>query len=314
MNELVLLLPFLVMLLLVVTVILLGLRKWRCSIVLGVLTLAVNAWSEAFALYPFCYFFNKEEGNIGVMTLNVHANAAEYGERWNKIANLIIESESDVVLLNEFETQYNRFDDMLDSTLRKYYPFSTKGMFEQKNTIFYSKYPFSHFDSIMTGDKKYVPLIQLKVKDKMLTAVGCHLSSNNYIDSQNRFDVDSIKSKEDAKLYWNTIKKGYAQRRGEVDSIYNKLVADNELNHLIILGDVNDIGGSYSIGHLESLGLSNAWWKGGFGYGGTRDVSSFSFRLDHVLYGNGFDLKGVKVIDTNGLSDHNAVVARFDVK
>lgn len=53
--------------------------------------------------------------------------------------------------------------------------------------------------------------------------------------------------------------------------------------------------------------------KGGFGLGGTRKVLGFPFRIDHILYGVGFELKNVKRLQSNGISDHDAIVASFDI-
>ena len=65
---------------------------------------------------------------------------------------------------------------------------------------------------------------------------------------------------------------------------------------------------------FEAMGLKDAWWKGGFDLGGTRKVFGFPFRIDHIMYGYSFQLYGVKVVDTGGLSDHDAMVAKFSIE
>lgn len=126
-------------------------------------------------------------------------------------------------------------------------------------------------------------------------------------------EVDSVTTKSDVKRYLQTIEKGYRSRRKDVDSLALQL-ADMDMSHMIALGDLNDIGGSYTIQAFEAMGLKDAWWSGGFGMGGTRKVLGLRFRIDHILYGKGFGLKDVKLVNADGLSDHDAMVGRFVIK
>ena len=52
--------------------------------------------------------------------------------------------------------------------------------------------------------------------------------------------------------------------------------------------------------------------KGGFGYGATIH-HPLPYRIDHILYGAGLKLKGIKKRDTRDISDHDALVAVFDL-
>ncbi len=74
---------------------------------------------------------------------------------------------------------------------------------------------------------------------------------------------------------------------------------------------MNDICGSSAIRVLENIGIKDAWWEGGVGYGATIH-HPLPYRIDHILHNEGLVLKGVKVIDTSDISDHNALVAVFD--
>ena len=74
---------------------------------------------------------------------------------------------------------------------------------------------------------------------------------------------------------------------------------------------MNDVGGSAAIRVLETSGLKDAWSEGVFGYGATIHYP-LPYRIDHILHNEGLVLKGVKVIDTSDISDHNALVAVFD--
>ena len=122
-----------------------------------------------------------------------------------------------------------------------------------------------------------------------LTLIGCHFSSSNH-----------------------HIRKGYQKREKEADAIYESI--KDEKYPVIVMGDLNDISGSYTLNKIKKAGLSNAWWEGGFGYGTTFHNKWLRLRLDHILYPKDkLKLESVKVIDSN-LSDHNALIANFSFK
>ena len=79
---------------------------------------------------------------------------------------------------------------------------------------------------------------------------------------------------------------------------------------IIVLGDMNDVGGSKTIRLIKSSGLKDAWWEGGFGYGATIH-KPLPYRIDHIFYSNELKLNRVKVVSSEGLSDHDAVFAEF---
>lgn len=78
----------------------------------------------------------------------------------------------------------------------------------------------------------------------------------------------------------------------------------------IIMGDFNDVSGSKPLNILEDAGFKDAWWDGGFGYGATIH-HPLPFRIDHIMYNDGVELVEIKKVDSNGLSDHDALVATF---
>lgn len=78
------------------------------------------------------------------------------------------------------------------------------------------------------------------------------------------------------------------------------------------MGDLNEVCGALSMRMLEGAGYKDAWSKGGFGYGATIH-HPLPYRIDHVLYNSGLKLKGIKKINAKGISDHDALVAVFEV-
>ena len=88
----------------------------------------------------------------------------------------------------------------------------------------------------------------------------------------------------------------------------------DEKGPIIVVGDFNDVSGSYTLSCIKDIGLSDAWWEGGFGYGTTFHNKWLRLRLDHILYPKDkLKLQSVKVINSD-LSDHNALIADFSFK
>ena len=81
---------------------------------------------------------------------------------------------------------------------------------------------------------------------------------------------------------------------------------------VIVMGDMNDFSCSSPMDSLKAVGMKNAWWEGGNGYGATFHDGWMRLRIDHILYSDELKLQSIKVIETN-LSDHNPVVAGFSV-
>lgn len=86
------------------------------------------------------------------------------------------------------------------------------------------------------------------------------------------------------------------------------------IHSLLLVKFMNDVSGSYTICTLQDgLGLKDAWWQGGTGFGFTyHGYGVMRFRLDHILYNKYLDLQNVSTPHV-GYSDHWPVVADFFV-
>ena len=78
------------------------------------------------------------------------------------------------------------------------------------------------------------------------------------------------------------------------------------------MGDFNDVGGSKALRTLENAGLRDAWWEGGLGYGATIH-KPLPYRIDHFMYSSELNIRNIKVISSNGLSDHDALYVEIEI-
>ena len=193
--------------------------------------------------------------------------------------------------------------------LHDIYPYDTRYM---STNMIYSKYHLCNkvYLSCLNGGSSYIVECTVSMKGDSVKLYGCHLSSNNYSSSMEYITPSDVNSYNDMKYYLSNIDKASRLRELEANTIVGSF---SEHDNVIVMGDMNDVCGSPSLRKFTSEGLNDAWSEGGIGYGATIH-SPLPYRIDHILYNDGLKLKGVKIIDTSGISDHSALVAVFDLK
>lgn len=288
-----LILPLIVTALLVVGAITLCFKKWKVASSLIVCCLLLNWYGRTIALHPF---FGQEDGQIRVMTFNVNSPGAEFEKNKSGIITLIETENPDFLYVPELGTAGND----VHERLKQIYPHTNAPLHLRDDGVepFYSKWPI---DTIicLSDPHAYHSIYRVQVsRDADTLAIYCcHLSSNLLDYSTNK---------------WDALQKGYEERAQEADILYDAL--SHEPYPAIVMGDMNDISGSYTLRRIESAGFTDAWWKGGFGYGTTYHDHGLRLRLDHILYNEDrLQLTDVKVIDTDA-SDHNALVGGFRIE
>lgn len=237
---------------------------------------------------PFNLFFSSSnvDSDLIVLCYNVKCSSPFYKENQKYIAREIINESPDVAFLCEFNLWPSKTLDSIMINEGGYKRFYKSGSY----CVFYSKYSIDSIKSIDTGTFRnghsLNNMIHLYLPNDTLSVIGCHLSSSK-----------------------RSLMRAYRNRIIETDSIIKAI--QQEAYPLIVMGDLNDISGSYTIRNLKKQGLKNAWWEGGSGYGCTFHDKWLRLRLDHILYSKDkLKLQFVKVIDSD-LSDHNALVAGF---
>ena len=255
---------------------------------------ALNAYTECFA---FGCVNKDTKSDIKVMCFNVHLLNDSSEARACCISNIIVEEDPDFVFLTEY---YGSSSDSLLNAMLAHYPYYDKSNRWDNNCgdVFFSRWSIDTTENIkprLSYGSMY--RVQLSHEKDTLAIYCCHLSSNLLDFSPNK---------------WDALKKGYEERAKEADILYDALT--HEKYPAIVMGDMNDISGSYTLRRIESAGLTDAWWKGGFGYGTTYHDHGLRLRLDHILYNEDrLHLTDVKVIDTDA-SDHNALVGGFRIE
>ncbi len=284
-------------------------RKKRfigCSIL--IIVYLINVWAKciSYRIWPITEPCGNK--NIKVLSFNINGMSEGIQRRVPAIQEIINNNNPDVIFFAEFCE-----DDiaLLDTLLKERYPYTTCGHSRIAH-YFYSKYPLGA--SLQLRDKErdeigsyYCTLHQ--GKDSILL-YGCHFASNNYTKDRQYITPDSINSHDDLKAYIDDIKLAYEQREHEAEVIIDHLKENNRKAPVIMMGDFNDVSGSSALTILEKAELIDAWWEGGCGYGATIH-RPLPYRIDHIMHTGTLKLKKIKVIQSEGASDHDALYAEF---
>ena len=218
----------------------------------------VNCCGE-FLSANFSFFNDAGKSTFKVLCYNVKCSDDDYFKTQINIADEIIKESPDLVFLCEFNRSISL---RLDSIMKN------KGHYKQyyrsgANCVFYSKYEIDTIvginTSVLSGRNAKNNIVHLFLPHDTITIVGCHLSSS-------RKDV------------WG----GYIYRKKEADAIYKACI--REKRPIIVMGDLNDLSCSPPVKRIEGLGLKDAWWEGGCGYGATYHDGWLRLRVDHILY------------------------------
>lgn len=233
-----------------------------------------------------------------VLTWNINCSDGASKDRQEKIAELISIAGADFVQLNEY---YQEKCIILDSLLRRMYPY-TEEVYSHRRSgdIFYSKYKLHNSGNLfIPGRGRYVHTIEatISLSKDSLHIYGVHLASNNDSDENT-----SPTSQYDTYLS--------AKEKRCFETGWLKTVISKSADASLVMGDFNDFGCSSPCDSLKDIGMMNAWWKGGFGYGCTYHDGWLRLRIDHIFYSPELELCGVKVLQTE-LSDHNPIMAGF---
>lgn len=288
-------------------------KKWHSAILLNVVVLLFNYWFRIFTLGALLFSCSSDcdtSRSIKVMSFNINAENYEK-DKLDGIVQMVNEQVPDLVFLVE---NYLSFGDSLDVVLRKAYKYHSYPYYQPWESsmghFMYSRYPLVNRSFVVEDGHGICFRVTLKVGSDSIHVYGCHLASNNYSPDLTAFHIEEVEDRHDAKKYINNIESASEVRVREVQST----IKDERQycsGRAIIMGDMNDVSGSSLLRAFESAGFSDAWWKGGFGYGATIH-HPLPYRIDHIMYNDGLKLKSIKKIDADGLSDHDALVAEFE--
>lgn len=299
--------PWVLVLLTLISAFLFLFKRWILGVLLLLVVVILNSWSEciSFRLWQVTNKGDKEA--LKVMSFNISGTSADIQPKAEKLKKIIANYNPDVLFVAEIS---DKNKPILDSLLKDDYPYMayTKGYAHG----FYSKLPLDGWHKMEKDSIEHLGIYSCNIffKNDTIALYGCHFASNNYTSKKLYVTPDSIRDREDLKTYLTDIRLASRLRLQESMCVRDSI--RHTIHPILLMGDLNDVGGSPTLKELEEAGLSDAWWKGGFGYGATIH-RPLPYRIDHIMYSDRVKLLHIEVVDSEGLSDHNALYAEFEI-
>lgn len=305
-----LLYPFVFLLGMVLSLVALALGYRKVSAVLLALSLALDVYAQCLPLRLWRMERPAAPEDQSVLAFNVHGSGESYALNEQSIASLVLEQDADIILLNDYSENVNS-DTLHNRIVAAGYECLAR-MWESGTALYSRTGAEQNVSDLAPTLGGAISLIEAPADGTEPDIYFCHLASNNYDSTGHNYSTpDSIRSLDGLKFYL---------RRGEEASMVRRHVAEQLLERVeetdrptIIIGDMNDVGGSPAMNAIRRHGFKDAWWQGGFGYGATFH-DPLPFRIDHIFYNSGLRLLSVRRISARSLSDHDAVLARFEVR
>lgn len=322
---LILAVPLVLLLLALFTVGLIIFKKWKWALVCAICCFSLNYWTETLPLNIFhSCDYNKRALRVVAFNIDCLGWGEKY-EGWEKeLVDFIEETDADILFLSEFQYHdFGNFTHLLDTIAEtKFYKKVVDVKYGRKDVI-YSKYQISNFHRVEINPKfcesdslykeitvKYYqnlhPMIyqmNVKVNSKEIQLVCCHLASNELNVAKKTMNMKWLTS------FWDYLNRGYVYRAVEAKSTVESL---DKTKQTILMGDLNDINGSTTISIFKIIGLKDAWWDSGCGYGHTYYKQGLYYRLDHIMTSRDIKVLEVKVPKCQA-SDHYPIVADLKI-
>lgn len=322
--------PWILLLILVAAIGAFAFKKWKVAVPLLLVVLIGNWYFETLPLNVVGWLspsrlmagsqrMNETSGCLKVMSFNCNLsrNHADIKQRRKAVAKFIRQQDADIVFLAE---NFILKNDSVWQELQCNYPYHSQTKRAVGNCI-YSKYPILSDTTYREKGKGYgITFCQINHLGQSIDVYGVHLSSNNYNEHREYITPDSVGTREQARSYLRQIVAAAGQRENEARIIVECMQEGSvspmhsaaKSSHVptIVMGDFNDVSGSPTIKILQSAGLTDAWWEGGFGYGATIH-HPLPFRIDHIMHNSALELLDIQKINCNSMSDHDALVGIF---
>lgn len=302
-------------------------KKWRAILSLAVLILFHKMIPAIFGYH----YFEKNEwertaNSFKLVSWNTHGMGiyipAEERRLANGIVTLINSEHPDILCLPEFSVNNNPSKNknlrrLINENRYHEYRINTDHILNDKvvvGTAILTKYPIVAYKVFDLNPEIYLLQCDVQVKtDQIVRVYVLHLQSFGLTDDDKAY-IEKVKRNDEnikkSKSLLSRFNNAYVKRAKEADQVAEIVAASP--HPTIICGDFNDLPYSYTYTTIKGK-LTDAFALRGRGFGRTYNQIIPTLRIDHILFSNGtLKLNAFKTLQTD-LSDHNPVVANFEL-
>lgn len=241
----------------------------------------------------------------------------------NKVIQYVLDSNADIVCLQEFTVSSNDEYLTLKDVYRifKKYPYKHiqfKQKIKENGVATFSKYPITNKQTIDYPSKFNNSIYSdINIKGNTIRVINNHLESNRLTEKDKKMP-DQLKENFDAKNLTG-ITRHFSQKLGvayklrafQADAVSKSIVSSPY--KVLVCGDFNDVPSSYAYTRIKGS-LKDAFAETGTGLGWTFNDRYYRFRIDYVFYDpSAINLTQYKT-DRVNYSDHYPVLCQIELK
>lgn len=292
-------------------------RHWWVLLI-GVL---INAWAVRIYL-PINLPQEDVEDGLTVLSFNVQNFIATkddsiYGET---ICNYILESESDVVCLQEAPHHNKRFLQEVAPMLNRSFAYRDSVELPKSSYLnIYSRLPIIGREIVANGESNHCAAFTLLDGSDTIYVVNCHLRSMGLSPEEKAgfsgivHDADTLSNSEkrhESKMLITKIAAASVKRAEQVDKLCEYLERQQG-KRIILCGDFNDTPISYAHNRVSSY-LKDCYAATATGFGRSFNANSMLVRIDHMFCSKHFKPHACRIDQSVLYSDHYPIRCNFE--
>ena len=302
-------------------------KKWRMLVSLALLVLLHKMVAATFGFhYLTKNEWEKTAGSFRLMSWNTHGMGiyapSDEGQLAVGIIDLINRESPDILCLPEFSVKNNpsknrNLRKIINDNRYRQYRINTDHILNDKvviGTAILTRYPLVGYKVYDLSPEIYLLECDMQVKaDRIVRVYVLHLQSFGLTDEDKKY-IEKVKhNSEDikrSKTFLSRFNNAYIRRAEQAEKVAD--IVSKSPHPTVICGDFNDLPYSYTYTTIKG-NLTDAFSKKGTGFGRTYNQIIPTLRIDHVFFSQKhLKLKAFKTVETE-LSDHNPVVANFEI-
>ena len=261
-----------------------------------------------------------ESRTFTLLTYNVYNFRDNQGvnpEWGNRTLSYILSTDADIVCLRESSNLNGVGKKAQRDSINSRYPYRLYS--NRSGEVLLSKYHATEVDTPQPdwGSGSFCAY-DVEVEGHEVTVVNCHLQSIGLTDDDKELyrELTDKELRNPSRSELSKVKNGIvtkllaAFRIRAQQARYIKEFLATRKGNVILVGDFNDVPGSYAYRTIKSDGLKDAYSECAFGPTVTYNDNRFYFRIDQMLYRGDLEAVRIKRGDLRS-SDHYPLFATF---
>lgn len=261
-----------------------------------------------------------ESRTFTLLTYNVYNFRDNQGvnpEWGNRTLSYILSTDADIVCLQESSNLNGVGKKAQRDSINSRYPYRLYS--NRSGEVLLSKYHATEIDTPQPdwGSGSFCAY-DVEVEGHEVTVVNCHLQSIGLTDDDKELyrELTDKELRNPSRSELSKVKNGIgtkllaAFRIRAQQARYIKEFLATRKGNVILVGDFNDVPGSYAYRTIKSDGLKDAYSECAFGPTVTYNDNRFYFRIDQMLYRGDLEAVRIKRGDLRS-SDHYPLFATF---